>query len=51
MPLDDRIRALAAQEVALLHEEIHRLAARVLELEKQLVAPVKDPLPRRTKTA
>ena len=38
MALDDRIKYLIKQDTDVLHEEIHRLAARVLELERHVEA-------------
>lgn len=36
MALEDKIRAIAAGEVQILHEEIHRLAQRILALEARI---------------
>lgn len=36
MAIDDRIKVMIAEDVKILHEEIHSLAARVLDLERQI---------------
>ena len=36
MALEDKIRAIAIEEVKILHEEIHQLAARILALEARI---------------
>lgn len=52
MPIENRMKALITEETALLHAEIHHLAARVQVLEKALgklekTEPARTPAGRR----